>query len=39
MKVVLPAVTGMNYEELEIADGMTANLEYMRILMNQACAH
>ena len=29
MKRVMPAVTGGNYDELEIADRLTASLKYM----------
>jgi len=32
LKKVLPAVTGKNYNKLEIADGMTASLEFLRIM-------
>ena len=31
IKAVLPALTGKSYEELEIAEGGTASLEYLRV--------
>ncbi|HCA78457.1 MAG TPA: hypothetical protein DEP53_01850 [Bacteroidetes bacterium] len=31
MKAVLPALTGKSYEGLEIAEGGTASLEYLRV--------
>ena len=31
MKKVLPALTGRGYEHLEIQDGQTASLEYLRV--------
>jgi len=32
LKVVLPAVTGMSYADLEIAEGETASREYLRVM-------
>ena len=32
LKKVLPAVTGKDYNKLEIADGMTASLDFLRII-------
>jgi len=31
MKSVLPALTGKGYDSLEIADGGTASMEYVRV--------
>ena len=38
MKAVLPAMTGKGYEDMEIADGATANLEFARITFGKATA-
>jgi hypothetical protein len=36
IKAVLPALTGKSYERLEIADGGTASLEYLRVTFGEA---
>ena len=38
MKAVLPALTGKGYEDMEIADGGTASLEFMRITFGKVTA-
>ncbi len=36
IKDVLPALTGKGYEGMEIADGTTASLEFLRVMMGSA---
>jgi hypothetical protein len=38
LKSVLPALTGKSYEGMEIADGATANLEFMRVTFGEVSA-
>ena len=35
LKAVLPALTGMSYAELEIAEGETASREYLRVMTGE----
>ena len=37
IKAVLPAITGKSYDDLDIAEGMTASIEYLRVTYDE-CA-
>lgn len=35
LKAILPAMTGMDYDDLAIGDGMTASVEFMRVMFTE----